>query len=97
MNLNWKDVTSYSQRDNKRIPRTWELDLEELNYKVIVARHIYYENTWLLTCRGANIEQVDLNTDDIDEAKDTAIRIIADYLDKLVERALKQSEIIKGQ
>ena len=41
MNLNWKDVTSYSQRDNKRIPRTWELDLEELNYKVIVARHIY--------------------------------------------------------
>lgn len=97
MNLNWKDVTSYSQRDNKRIPRTWELDLEELNYKVIVTRHIYYENTWLLTCRGANIEQVDLNTDDIDEAKDKAIRIIADYLDKLVERALKQSEIIKGQ
>lgn len=97
MKLNWRDVTSYKQGDTERVPRTWELKLEELKYKVIVTRHIYYENTWLLTFREANIELRDLETDDVEEAKNKALEIVKNYLNDLIERALKQCEIIKGQ
>ena len=95
MKLNWRDVTSYKQGDTERVPRTWELKLEELKYKVIVTR--YYENTWLLTFREANIELRDLETDDVEEAKNKALEIVKNYLNDLIERALKQCEIIKGQ
>lgn len=97
MKLNWKDVTSYRRGDIERVPRTWELKLEELKYKVIVTRHINYENTWLLTFREANIELRDLETDDVEEAKNKAIEIVENYLNDLIKRALKQCEIIKGQ
>lgn len=97
MKLNWRDVTSYRQGDTERVPRTWELKLEELKYKVIVTRHRHYENTWLLTFREANIELRDLETDDVEEAKNKALEIVENYLNDLIERALKQCEIIKGQ
>ncbi len=96
MNLNWKDCTSYSQGDDKKIARTWELILEELNYRVVVTRHIYYKNTWVLTCKKADIECFDLKTDDVNEAKNKALEIIKDYLNKLVDRAMRQVEILKS-
>lgn len=97
MNLKWRDITIYKQGDADRIPRTWELKLEELRYRVIVTRHRYYENTWLLTCKETNIELRDLETDDVEEAKYKALEIVENYLEDLVQRVMKQCEIIKSQ
>lgn len=97
MILKWRDITSYSQGDNERIPKTWELRLEELNYRVIVSRHIYYENTWLLTCRNIDIEHFDLETDDIDEAKNKALKIVENHLNKLLEKVMRQCDILKSR
>lgn len=97
MKLNWIDITSYKKGDTERIPKTWELKLEELRYRVIVTRHIYYENTWLLTCREANIELHDLKTDNVEEAKYKALKIVENYLNDLIEKISRQCEIIKSQ
>lgn len=97
MKLNWRDITSYSQTNIERIPRTWELRLAELNYRVIVSRHIYYENTWLLTCKSIDIEHFDLETDDVDEAKNKALGIVENRLNELLEKIMRQCEILKSR
>lgn len=89
MRLNWKDISTYSKKDRDKLPKTWELKLEELNYRVIVTRHIYYKDTWLLNCRDIGIEHFDLKTDDIDEAKNKALKIIENHLNDLVKKILK--------
>lgn len=87
----WKDITAYMQGEKERTPRTWELRLQELGYKVIVTRHLYAENTWIFKCREANIEFLDLETDNIEEAKEKAITIIKKHLNELLLKV--QNEI----
>ena len=97
MKNEWKDITTYSQRDTERIPRTWKLTLEEINYEIIVTRHIYYEDTWLLTCRKANIDMLDLKTDDIEEAKEKALKLIYNYLNEFIDKFLKEIRNIESR
>lgn len=86
----WKDITTYMRGEKERVPKTWGLFLQELGYKVVVTRHIYAENTWILRCQKADIEFLDLETDDIDEAKEKAITIIKNYLNELLLRVQKE-------
>lgn len=44
----WRDVTSYSQRDEKRIPERFELRTPSL--RIVVGRHIDYPGKWTISC-----------------------------------------------
>lgn len=85
--INWKDITSYSQRDKEKIPTTLELrKLSPFDTKLILHRHIYFPDTWLVTCKGTGIDKVNLHTNDIEEAKKLAIDYMMDYGEKLLDK-----------
>jgi hypothetical protein len=89
---NWKDVTSYSQRDKEKIPRTLELrKLSPFNTRLVISRHIHYPDTWLVSCKGTDIDNVDLHTDNVEEAKQKAIDCIMNYASRMLD---KWNEII---
>lgn len=79
----WKDISSYSQRDTIKIPNNYELIVN--NTKIHVHRHMYYPKTWLLSCHELGISQRDLETNDIDEAKEKAIDVLIAHLDKYID------------
>ncbi|MDI9413476.1 MAG: hypothetical protein QM401_07870 [Bacillota bacterium] len=83
MLIAWKDVTSYSRGDKERIPNT--LKAEICGFPIVIHRHIHYPGTWLLSCYGLNLTNVDLSTDDFNEAERNAVAFLVAQLDKYVE------------
>ena len=87
----WKDVSSYSQGDKERIPTVLELRrLSPFNTRLILHRHIYYPNTWLVSCKGTYIDKVDLHTDNVEEAKCLAVDYMIKYAEELLNRCFKK-------
>lgn len=93
--LIWKDATSYSKNDSERIPRVWETMAGAS--KITVHRHIFYKDTWLITCRNLGIEHRDLKTDDLKEAKTRAIEIVVDRALEIVLEMEKIIDALGGQ
>lgn len=77
----WKDVTSYSQSDTNRVPKVFELILEnnsEILGIKITSNHLYYPDTWLLNCLRLNIKELEMgSTKDLTlkQAQNKAIEI----------------------
>jgi hypothetical protein len=46
----WKDISSYSQSDKERIPKTFKCTISK--YSLLVTRHRDYPGQWLLRCDG---------------------------------------------
>lgn len=93
--MEWKDITSYSQRDKERIPRVWECKLAP-NISVTVHKHIYYGNAWLLSCEFLGYDCFQLGTEDIENAKTKALVRVRDGLAKmnnLIAEAILSIEI----
>lgn len=93
--LIWKDATSYSRNDSERIPTVWELELGE--YTIMVHRHIYYKDTWLLTCREMGVDKINLNTDAIEKAQTIAIKSIISLVEVKIAKMKKVIDALKGQ
>jgi hypothetical protein len=76
--MQWKDISSHSQRDTDRTPKTWALNVAGL--KVVVTRHIHHAPTdWVLTCEPW-FEQKVISNGTADEAKDAALVAIRSKL-----------------
>jgi hypothetical protein len=80
--LPWKNITSYSQRDTDRTPKTWEASFGKL--RVCVTRHIDYPpDVWLLRCHGLGIERR-LASPKIEEAACQARAIVQSHLEQML-------------
>lgn len=93
--MEWKDITSYSQRDKERIPRVLECKLAN-NIAVTVHKHIYCGNEWLLSCTFLGYNCIQLETEDIENAKIKALVRVRDGLAKinnLIAEAILSIEI----
>lgn len=93
--MEWKDITSYSQRDKERIPRVLECKLAP-NISVTIHRHIYYGNEWLLSCKFLGYDCFQLGTEDIENAKTKALVRVRDKLaemNNLIAEAILSIEI----
>lgn len=74
----WRDVSSFSQLDKDRTPRTWEIRLDWL--KVTVTRHIHYpEDAWVLQCRMLSGDH-QLVSHEIEAAKTEALTALQGLL-----------------
>lgn len=80
--LNWQDETTYGRGQRGNIaPRTWGLTLAGI--QIIVTQHIKYGNQWTLYCPVLDYKtNKGLGTEDVEEAKDRAVRIILDAAEK---------------
>ncbi len=95
MEIIWKDVTSYRRGDKERIPTILEAMI--CGFRICVHWHIYYQNTWLLSCHSLKIDNQDLKADCFDEATRKAINILITHLERYVELQKTLKEALKGQ
>lgn len=78
----WRDVTSYSQSDKDRTPRTWEVRFGGL--RITVTRHIdYKKDQWLLCCNNLNLKRP-LASKDVKEAACQAKAMVQAHLEQLL-------------
>jgi hypothetical protein len=74
----WKDISSHSQGDTDRTPKTWRVNVDE--FRITVTRHINYApGDWLLICQPfAGMRR--LAATEIESAKSEAIAFVRDRL-----------------
>jgi hypothetical protein len=78
----WKNVTSYSQGDKERKPRTWEARFGGL--RIVVTRHMDYEkDQWVLRCHDLHLERL-LASKDVKEAACQARAMVQAHLEQLL-------------
>ena len=82
-----QDVTIYSKEDKERTPKIVRFTTES-GVIFTIHKHMYYPNkyypeTWLISSIGI-CDNVDLNTDDFEEAKVRGINHIKSILDKKI-------------
>ena len=100
--MQWKDITTYSHGDRVRTPRVWELDFGN-RILLTVHRHIYYEDTWLMSGRiyGAEvINMIDLHTNDVEQAKAKAkieFRKRLAYYKEIIETAMSELSKVESE
>ena len=94
--MEWKDITTYSRFDKKRIPRILEYRLNK-ELAMIVHRHICDESTWFVSIHGTKIDMVDLHTDDLATAKNLANAIFITFLNEKIEEYEAAVKKIKNE
>ena len=78
--MEWKDTTSY-RRGETIEPDSFTFQTKSL--RVIV--HKYHSNEWVLSCYELKIECQSLGTQEMQEAKDTALKKIKAKLEMLLK------------
>jgi hypothetical protein len=79
----WKDATSYSQSDRKRIPTAFQANVNGIRV-YITCGHVVYRPTWIVVCRELAIEQQRMpEATTAQEAADMAIKICTDRANEL--------------
>lgn len=76
--MKWKDISSYSQGDREKKPRTVRLDVAGL--KIVITRHIHNApDDWVLNCEPwFNGRKVGDGA--LEDAKETALYLVRDRL-----------------
>jgi hypothetical protein len=81
--LTWKDTTSFSQGEKDRTPRCWTAKAGRV--QIVVHRHIHFPpDAWLLSCAALRIDNRQLKSKDVDEAKQEAVRIVRELLEEAI-------------
>jgi len=81
----WKDTTMHSRGAIDTTPRVWKI---VLGFVVLtVLRHRDYPGTWVVQSDATGHWPRDLQTDDIDEAKQVALDIVYTALRVAIEAA----------
>lgn len=76
--MQWKDISSHSQRDIDRTPKTFALNVAGL--KLVVTRHIHHAPTdWVLKC-APWFEQKVISNGSADDAKNAALSAVRSKL-----------------
>lgn len=80
--MKMQDVTIYSRADKERTPKIVRFTTES-GVIFTIHKHMYYPGTWLISSVGI-CDNVDLKTDDFEEAKVRGITHIKAILDKKI-------------
>ena len=81
------------EADTERKPSILENNVNGIRFSV--HKHIYCGDQWLLTCRELGAEQVQLHTENIEEAKKLGIKKMKELLNSKIKKfqeAIKQLE-----
>lgn len=93
MKIKIRDITTYSQNDTERKSRVIEIVSGGIKFKV--HRHIYYPDTWLLSCRRMGIEHENLKTNDLPEALEKAKMVILSAIDDEMAVLKQAKEVLE--
>lgn len=93
MKIKIRDISTHSQGDTERKPNVIEIDSGGIKFKV--HRHIYYPDTWLLSCRRMGIEHENLKTDDLPEALEKAKMFILSAIEDEIAVMKQAKEVLE--
>ena len=80
--MEWKDISSFSQSDKVREPRTFEARFGAL--RIVVTRHIHHSATdWVLIC-APWFDNVVIGSGTSDEAKQSALLAIKNKVSSIL-------------
>lgn len=82
VNPKWKDKTSYSQGQEKKIPEAFVLKLPNLTISLIWS-HIHNPDRWFLNCETLGLYHIDLGQVIAEEAERLAKEKIHQRFDKI--------------
>jgi hypothetical protein len=86
----WRDISSYSQRDTEREPKTLQLKVDGLN--IVVTKHVHYSDEVILRCSNVGIDEKALGVTSLEDAKEKALNIVECYVKKM-QYAINQARI----
>lgn len=70
--MTWKDVTSYSQGDRLKEPKSWELRF--CNMRIVLTQHISERGVWFTKCEPFyDLHQIGKVGDDVEALKKVAV------------------------
>lgn len=88
--MQWKDTTSYSQREVDRVPRSWSCDIAKTD--VTIFRHIHYPpDIWLIKCNYLGIKR-ELSSKEVEAAKSEAVALVKGEIEKKIAELQKKLE-----
>lgn len=77
MPAKWKDVSSYSQGDKERVPKSFNIAFQDPPLRITVTRYLGYPpDTWVMHCHDLNMSERELVNTDLVRAQDEAIRLV---------------------
>lgn len=79
----WKDSTSYSQRDKDRIPKSWSATGEGLSITV-TRLHGAPQDEWYMNCYDIRLGTIPLENKELEAAKQEAIHIVQRRLELML-------------
>lgn len=86
--MHWKDTTSYSQREENRVPRSWSVDLGKVD--VTIYRHIHYpSDVWLLKCNYLGLNR-ELVSQEVEAAKSEAVALVKVEIERKIVELKRQ-------
>lgn len=91
----YRDITTYNQRDTERKPSILENNMNGIRFRV--HKHIYCGDQWLLTCRELGVEQKQLHTENMEEAKKLGINIMKELFKHKIEKFQKAIEQLENE
>lgn len=71
----WKDCTTYDQRDTERKPTTYAVQHGPLRI-VVTCGHIYYRPNWVMHCFNIGIDTKPLKAKTLTDAKVESIQLV---------------------
>jgi hypothetical protein len=75
----WRDVSSYSQGQKERLPRTFSLALP--SFSVVVTRHLHYPpDVWVLRCPELGMDTHPLESSSLELAQFEAMKLVREKL-----------------
>lgn len=91
----YRDITTHNQRDKEIKPSILENNVNGISF--MLHKHIYYGNQWLLTCRELGVEQEQLHTENMEEAKKLGINKMKELLKDKIEKFQKTIEQLENE
>lgn len=93
--MQWKDISSHSQKDTDRTPQTWALKAAGL--KIVITRHIYHApDAWVLSCPPFG-EGIEIGNGTADEAKSAAIEYVRANLERSIAALTPNADLCNGR
>ncbi|KQN96904.1 hypothetical protein [Paenibacillus sp. Leaf72] len=88
-NLNWIDVTRYSQRNKDKInPTAWGATIGKID--IMIHRHIdYAPDVWLMSCSFIDLSKK-LENKEIEAAKTEAVALVKHKIESQIADLQKQ-------
>jgi hypothetical protein len=88
----WEDISRHWHGESSEVPRTWELQLEEINLSIVIRRRRHLPDVWVVSC-GEIVDDLHLAPGlTAEQAQQEAVRRVLGILNLYITEIVKATE-----